>query len=625
MVVAVAVLGEGRYLELESKHRQENLGDALDYKGNVFQTNAGTGGWGGSCTCPDGQVYQVGDNGNACGSLACIGGTPGQCKRHHGTWSRNKVTCGSTAATTAPREGSVTQSEEDIVKKAYQDGYASGYVSGRTAAQEVETKQRQKAKKVQDKAGKAAAAAKSEKAEQTAEKSKEAADNAQEATKKEEDTAKAKAKEAAEAAEKEKSAAEKANSKKEKSTKTAVEKLAAAPDKGGQSAGGRRASSGLQSRQMLIALRKAFGHCSKDQLPYSILLTDVQAWRQVGGKPLECPTGKYHPTEIYYQVPWRPACCKLPLLVRLTDVQVRGCGTSGSTFIGQIDCVCATRCCITDGKATVFASKFDAVATTKNTKSAYLKTMQTAYEVSLCFLNYLLLMKMVPVHQAYLEHRNALVPKMTRSYHQECGRAAQGKEELVQSEAKRSRTKRARQKSKGRGKGKKHVKGSTMKVTAGLHYAQTVGQCTGGPYWQSKPMRGKYQHCLYFEQLRSPRFLPSTKASCAKFCDEQIGCGAYSYSHHKECCVFNSSHHKGDGTPGIHCNIKGDWANRVEDHNQWPSAGADILAEANGTRVGGYYAERFITLLEETFNRVQTYARSQPHPSVPLSHTDRQP
>ena len=27
------------------------------------------GGWGGSCTCPDGQVYQVGDEHNHCGSL----------------------------------------------------------------------------------------------------------------------------------------------------------------------------------------------------------------------------------------------------------------------------------------------------------------------------------------------------------------------------------------------------------------------------------------------------------------------------------------------------------------------------------------------------------------------------
>merc|ERR1712064_94193 len=62
--------------------------------GNVVTDNAaGVGGWGGSCTCPDGQVYQVGDNYDACGSLACVGGTPGTCNRHDGAWSRRKVTC----------------------------------------------------------------------------------------------------------------------------------------------------------------------------------------------------------------------------------------------------------------------------------------------------------------------------------------------------------------------------------------------------------------------------------------------------------------------------------------------------------------------------------------------------
>ena len=62
--------------------------------GNLFQTKAGTGGWGGSCTCPDGSVYQVGDNGDACGSLTCAGDTSGQCNQAGGDWSGNKVSCG---------------------------------------------------------------------------------------------------------------------------------------------------------------------------------------------------------------------------------------------------------------------------------------------------------------------------------------------------------------------------------------------------------------------------------------------------------------------------------------------------------------------------------------------------
>ena len=53
----------------------------------------GIGGWGGSCTCPDGQVYQVGDLGNWCGSLACYGGVAGTCHKNHGQWSNRRVVC----------------------------------------------------------------------------------------------------------------------------------------------------------------------------------------------------------------------------------------------------------------------------------------------------------------------------------------------------------------------------------------------------------------------------------------------------------------------------------------------------------------------------------------------------
>jgi len=61
---------------------------------NIYEVDApGVGGWGGSCTCPDGQVYQVADHIDACASLACIGGTPGTCNRHDGPWSLRKVAC----------------------------------------------------------------------------------------------------------------------------------------------------------------------------------------------------------------------------------------------------------------------------------------------------------------------------------------------------------------------------------------------------------------------------------------------------------------------------------------------------------------------------------------------------
>eukprot|EP00965_Chrysotila_dentata_P105226 3475335-Pleurochrysis_carterae.AAC.2 len=61
---------------------------------NSVQTNVhGIGTWGGSCTCPDGKVYQAGDNGNYCGSLACVGGVSGACNKSPGPWSRAKVVC----------------------------------------------------------------------------------------------------------------------------------------------------------------------------------------------------------------------------------------------------------------------------------------------------------------------------------------------------------------------------------------------------------------------------------------------------------------------------------------------------------------------------------------------------
>jgi len=42
----------------------------------------GVGDWGGVCTCPGGQTYEVGDNNDDCASLACIGGTgDGGCKQ----------------------------------------------------------------------------------------------------------------------------------------------------------------------------------------------------------------------------------------------------------------------------------------------------------------------------------------------------------------------------------------------------------------------------------------------------------------------------------------------------------------------------------------------------------------
>ena len=64
----------------------------------VIENAPGVGGWGGSCTCPDGQVYQVGDENNYCASLACEGGVSGTCNRSNGEWSRRRVVCAPASA-----------------------------------------------------------------------------------------------------------------------------------------------------------------------------------------------------------------------------------------------------------------------------------------------------------------------------------------------------------------------------------------------------------------------------------------------------------------------------------------------------------------------------------------------
>jgi len=59
----------------------------------VIENAEGVGGWGGSCSCPDGQVYEVGADSSDCGSLACVGGISGTCIEHPGPWSNRKVIC----------------------------------------------------------------------------------------------------------------------------------------------------------------------------------------------------------------------------------------------------------------------------------------------------------------------------------------------------------------------------------------------------------------------------------------------------------------------------------------------------------------------------------------------------
>ena len=58
-----------------------------------MQPSFGVGIYGGTCTCPDGSVYQVGDQLDSCGSLACVNGVAGECHKKSGEWSFRKVIC----------------------------------------------------------------------------------------------------------------------------------------------------------------------------------------------------------------------------------------------------------------------------------------------------------------------------------------------------------------------------------------------------------------------------------------------------------------------------------------------------------------------------------------------------
>ena len=65
----------------------------------MVEENAATlevGVWGGTCSCPDGNSYQVGDNNDFCMSLACINGQMVNCHRKSGKWSRRRVRCART-------------------------------------------------------------------------------------------------------------------------------------------------------------------------------------------------------------------------------------------------------------------------------------------------------------------------------------------------------------------------------------------------------------------------------------------------------------------------------------------------------------------------------------------------
>ena len=81
--------------EMKAKIEAGVAGGNKYYDGEMLQKagKEATGPWGGMCTCPNGQVYPVGDNNDNCGSLACVGGVAGECHRKEGAWSGKMVEC----------------------------------------------------------------------------------------------------------------------------------------------------------------------------------------------------------------------------------------------------------------------------------------------------------------------------------------------------------------------------------------------------------------------------------------------------------------------------------------------------------------------------------------------------
>ena len=67
---------------------------------NTVTDNAeGVGEWGGTCTCPDGEIYLVGARVSdhvpkgQCGALACVGGVAGLCNHYSSNWAHREVIC----------------------------------------------------------------------------------------------------------------------------------------------------------------------------------------------------------------------------------------------------------------------------------------------------------------------------------------------------------------------------------------------------------------------------------------------------------------------------------------------------------------------------------------------------
>ena len=83
----------------------------------VLENQYSTAGiFGGTCTCPNGNVYLVGDRNDQCKSLSCEGGVSGVCNHYASTWSHRKVICAPSETSPPPEApGCLDWCETDFV------------------------------------------------------------------------------------------------------------------------------------------------------------------------------------------------------------------------------------------------------------------------------------------------------------------------------------------------------------------------------------------------------------------------------------------------------------------------------------------------------------------------------
>merc|ERR1719203_1120644 len=87
---------------------------------NIYRSIEGVGGWSGTCTCPDGQQYHVGDMNEACQDMACVGGVPGQCEKEEaGERAGKGVFCAAAGQEAAAKDEPTAQtsSQEEAASK----------------------------------------------------------------------------------------------------------------------------------------------------------------------------------------------------------------------------------------------------------------------------------------------------------------------------------------------------------------------------------------------------------------------------------------------------------------------------------------------------------------------------